>query len=69
MAKKQHGGKRPGAGRKVADLDEGPTITMAASVPSSLVDKLDELAARKAWTRSRAVTEAIRGLLSAKPKR
>ena len=69
MAKKQqHGGKRPGAGRKVAD-PEGPTVVVAASVPSGLVDKLDAMADRNGWNRSQAVTEAIRGLLSAKPKR
>lgn len=62
MAKKKtHGGARPGAGRKVAN-PEGPAKPIAASVPESLVNALDELAERKGWNRSQAVTEAIRKL-------
>jgi hypothetical protein len=66
MAKKkaQHGGKRKGAGRKVAN-PEGPTMMVAVSVPETLVERLDALAAERQWNRSRAVTEAIRGLLDA----
>ena len=66
MAKKvAHGGKRKGAGRKPAN-PEGSTVVLAASVPESLVTGLDELAESKGWNRSRAVTEAIRGLLKRK---
>jgi len=65
MAKKTHGGKRSGAGRKPTN-PEGPTITVAASVPEQLVEKLDALADKSGWSRSKAVTEAIRGLLAAK---
>jgi hypothetical protein len=68
MAKKavkpQHGGARPGSGRKPAN-PEGKTMMLAVSVPEALVAKLDELAARNEWGRSKAVTEAIRGLVSA----
>ncbi len=65
MAKKQSkqiGGARLGAGRKVAH-PEGPTIPLVASVPSSLVERLMEIATKKGWNRSEAVTEAVRGLL------
>jgi hypothetical protein len=63
MAKKvsQRGGKREGAGRKVGP--DGPTATMAASVPQSLLDALDAYAAKEQCSRSEAVTRAIRGLL------
>jgi hypothetical protein len=60
--KKQHGGKRPGAGRKPGP--DGPTVTTAVTVPESLLDRLDALAEAKGWNRSHAVTEAIRGLLT-----
>lgn len=56
------GGARPGAGRKVAN-PEGPTVTTAFSIPQSLLDRLDALANAKGWSKSQAVTEAIRGLL------
>jgi hypothetical protein len=68
MAKKvQHGGKRPGAGRKPTN-PEGPTIPLVATVPGKLVEQLDSMAAKNGWNRSEAVTRAIRGLLAA-PKR
>jgi len=63
--KKQHGGKRKGAGRKVAN-PEGKVVVLAASVPGELVERLDGLATERGWNRSQAVTEAIRGLLDAK---
>ena len=66
--KKQHGGRRKGAGRKPAH-PEGRTVTIAASVPSDLVDQLDVFAAQQDWNRSKAITEAIRGLLGAKKRR
>ena len=62
MAKKQHGGRRTGAGRKQAH-PEGPAVVITASVPSGLVERMNSLAAQKGWNRSEAVTEAIRGLL------
>ena len=61
MAKKMHGGKREGAGRPVGP--DGPVITIAASVPGGLVERLDALAADQGWSRSEAITRAIRGLL------
>ena len=62
--KKQHGGKREGAGRPVSP--EGRTIMVAVSVPEGLVADLDALAASKNWGRSKAVTEAIRAFLKGK---
>ena len=61
--KKQHGGKREGAGRKVGP--DGPVIVIAASVPEALAERLDALAEKRGWNRSQAITEAIRGLLDA----
>lgn len=66
MAKKKkptRGGARPGSGRKVGP--DGPVIVVAASVPESLVERLDGLAENRGWNRSQAITEAIRGLLDA----
>jgi hypothetical protein len=64
MAKKklQHGGARKGAGRKAGP--EGPTMLVAATVPETLVERLDAHAKQKGWNRSQAVTEAIRQLVS-----
>jgi hypothetical protein len=62
--KKQAGGKRKGAGRPVGP--DGPTELVAVTVPSSLVGELDQLCEAKEWKRSKAVTEAIRGLLKRK---
>jgi hypothetical protein len=62
--KKQVGGKRKGAGRPVGP--DGPTELVAVTVPSSLVSDLDALCEAKEWKRSKAVTEAIRGLLKRK---
>jgi hypothetical protein len=62
MAKKAtRGGKRPGAGRPTNP--EGPAVTVAVSVPEPLVRELNELAEQKGWSRSEAVTNAIRKLL------
>ena len=60
--KKQHGGKREGAGREIVN-PEGATVPITASVPGLLVERLDRLADKNGWNRSRAVTEAIRGLV------
>jgi hypothetical protein len=62
--KKPHGGARKGAGRKPSA--DGPTIVVAASIPETLVERLDELAAEKGWNRSKAVTEAVRRLVKSK---
>jgi hypothetical protein len=64
MTEKQHGGSRPGAGRKPGP--EGRTTTLAVSVPESLIAQLDEFAGQRSWNRSKAVTEAIRRLVKAK---
>jgi metal-responsive CopG/Arc/MetJ family transcriptional regulator len=66
MAKKaQHGGKRKGAGRPPKD---DKTVVIAASVPEALAADLDGFAKAKGWSRSRAVTEALRGLLKRKSR-
>jgi metal-responsive CopG/Arc/MetJ family transcriptional regulator len=38
-------------------------MTVAAKVPAALVDRLDAVAEKREWSRSEAITEAIRGLL------
>ena len=69
MAKQsQHGGKRKGAGRKPVN-PEGHTVTIAASVPEKLAERLDNFAAAHGWNRSKAITEAIRKLLATVKKR
>jgi hypothetical protein len=60
--KKKHGGKREGSGRKIAN-PEGATVPVTASVPSTLVERLDRMAEKNGWGRSQAVTEAIRGFV------
>lgn len=66
MAKKaQHGGKREGAGRPPKD---DKTVVIAASVPEALAGDLDSFAKAQGWSRSKAVTEAIRGLLKRKAR-
>jgi len=69
MAKKKpaHGGARKGAGRPANP--EGHAVTLVVSVPSSLVEGLDELAAEEGWSRSKSVSEAIRALLARKKNR
>ena len=69
MAKKKaaHGGPRPGSGRPQASPD-GKAVLVTASVPSGLVERLDALAEAEGWGRSKAVTEAIRGLLARKKR-
>lgn len=69
MAKKKavgRGGVRKGAGRKVGE--DGPTMMVAVTVPQSLVAKLDAFATSQSWSRSKAVTEAIRDLLARRKK-
>ena len=67
MAKKStRGGKRKGAGRPVGE--EGRAVTIVASVPETLATGLDERAHKEGWSRSRAVTEAIRALLKRKTR-
>lgn len=66
MVKRTHGGTREGAGRKPVNK-EGATKTIAASVPESLIERLDEYAESKGWNRSKTITEAIRKLLG-RPK-
>ena len=66
MAKKKStvGGAREGAGRPIGP--DGPTSVLAVSVPDKLISELDKLCEAKEWKRSKAVTEAIRGLLKRK---
>jgi hypothetical protein len=70
MAKKKptgRGGPREGSGRPVENT-EGKTITIAASVPEGLVADLKARATAEGWSLSKAVTEAIRGLLKRKKR-
>ena len=62
--KKQWGGKRPNSGRPTGP--DGPASVLAVSVPDKLIAELDRLCVTKEWKRSKAVTEAIRGLLRRK---
>ena len=62
--KKKWGGRRENSGRPIGP--DGPTSVLAVSVPDKLVAELDELCEAKEWKRSKAVTEAIRGLLKRK---
>lgn len=67
MAKKPEksavGGARPGAGRKRL-YGKSETQTIAAAVPVPLVGQLDKWAEGQSLTRSQAVAEAIRRLVS-----
>jgi hypothetical protein len=63
MTKKQHGGKRTGAGRKQAYPEEGATVIVSVSIPSRLLERLDAVSEKREWKRSEAIVEAIRGLL------
>ncbi len=65
MAKKvAHGGKRKGAGRPPKET--GKAVTIAVTVPEDLADSLEAYREAKGWSRSKAVTEALRGLLKRK---
>jgi hypothetical protein len=61
MVEKQRGGARIGAGRKPGA--EGPSIVVSVSIPSELMARVDSVAAAKEWSRSAAMTEAVRLLL------
>ena len=65
MAKEQRGGKRAGAGRKPINPDD-PTTTIAVTMPTGLVERLDAVAERRGWNRSRAVREAVQALVKRK---
>lgn len=56
-AKKQHGGARPGSGRKPREI---PAVVISAKVDEPLAEKLDKRRAREGLTRSAAVTAALR---------
>ncbi|HEX4412931.1 MAG TPA: ribbon-helix-helix domain-containing protein [Lacipirellulaceae bacterium] len=62
--KKQWGGPRENSGRPTGP--DGPAAVLTVSVPEKLVTELDALCEAKEWKRSKAVTEAIRGLLKRK---
>ena len=62
VKKHKHGGRRDGAGRKAVN-PEGKTIIVGASVPRELVEQLNQLAAKRGWSRSQAITEAVRRLV------
>jgi hypothetical protein len=62
--KKKHGGKRPGSGRPVNP--EGRTIAVTVTIPEGLVNGLKAMAKAEGWSKSKAVSEAIRELLKRK---
>ena len=63
MAKKElRGGKRAGAGRKPINPDD-PTTTIAVTMPTGLVERLDAVAEQQGWNRSEAVREAVQALV------
>jgi hypothetical protein len=66
MAKKQakRGGAREGAGRPVGE--EGPAVTIVASIPKSLADGFYERTKVEGWGRSKGIQEAIKALLKRK---
>jgi hypothetical protein len=68
MAKKKaaHGGARPGAGRP--PNPEGRTVAITATVPESLAEALEAVAQTEGWSRSKAVTEAIRAFVARKKR-
>ena len=65
MTKKQHGGKREGAGRKPINPDES-TATIAVKLPTGLLERLDAVAEQQGWNRSEAVREAVQALVKRK---
>lgn len=64
MAKKQHGGKRPGSGRKPIDPDGA--VKLVVAMPQELLEHLDAVAERQGWNRSQAVREAVQALIKRK---
>jgi hypothetical protein len=62
--KKKHGGKRPGSGRPVSP--EGRTIAVTVTIPEGLVGGLKALSKTEGWSKSKAVSEAIKELLKRK---
>jgi hypothetical protein len=61
--KKQHGGKRKGAGRKASD---DPAVVVAASLPESLAVGLREHAAKEGRGVSAIIAEAVGAYLKRK---
>ncbi len=67
MAKKkpQHGGPRPGSGRKPIDPDQESTL-VGTRLPADVLERLDAYAAKHECTRAQALREAVGLLLNAK---
>ena len=55
--KPQHGGKRPGAGRKFAHGE--PTTSVQIRVPNSLLARIDNEAASKDISRNQIIIEVL----------
>ncbi len=64
--KKQIGGARPGAGRKVGP--DGPAVLVTVSLPERLVEQMDAVAETEGWGRSKAIGEALRLLFKRKKR-
>jgi metal-responsive CopG/Arc/MetJ family transcriptional regulator len=54
---KQHGGKRPGAGRPLGHGE--PTTSVQIRVPNSLLAAIDEAAAGREVSRNQIIIEAL----------
>lgn len=67
--KKQHGGAREGAGRKLKSPGEGRSVVFTVSVPEGLVAQLMALAEAKGMSRSEAATQALREFVAAAEKK
>lgn len=61
MAASTRGGKREGAGRKPGP--GGKTVPIAVTIPGELFTQLEVARKQLGWTRSQAITEAVKKFL------
>ena len=64
---RKHGGKRKGAGRKLANPGDGPAVRVSVSMPAALSARLDCAArqiGRVSGGRSAIVVAAVEAILS-----
>ena len=72
MPKKISGGKRDGAGRPLANPEQGPAVRVSVTMPPALARRLDAAArqiGRKHGGRSAIVVAAVESILSQSPDR
>jgi metal-responsive CopG/Arc/MetJ family transcriptional regulator len=70
--KEKQGGKRNGAGRPLANPEQGKAVRVAVTMPPELFQRLDVAAkqiGRKAGGRSAIVVAGLRAILSQTPDR